>query len=115
MQRSIYITLILSMILIGCNKSKISGNTTLWKSEILKVEQDFNDLAQKEGLVIAFKTYAAQNGIIKRGGKTIKGRAAITKWYQKNHNPSKTITWKPDFVDVSISGDLAYTLSLIHI
>ena len=109
MHKSIYIALALTTIFIGCSKSKIRGNTTLWKSEVLKVEQDFNNLAQKEGLTIAFETYAAQDGIIKRRGKIIKGRAAITEWYRKNNQPNKTITWKPAFVDVSISGDFAYT------
>jgi ketosteroid isomerase-like protein len=109
MHRHIYIAFILSIILIGCNKSKTNENKTLWKSQILKVEQDFNDLAQKEGLIIAFETYAAPDGIIKRGGKTIKGRAAITEWYRKDSRPNETLNWKPVFVDVSASGDLAYT------
>ena len=93
----------------SCNTSSNKNDIEKWKFEIMEVEQNFNDLAQKEGLIIAFETYAAQDGIIKRGGRTIKGRAAITEWYRKDSRPNETLTWKPVFVDVSASGDLAYT------
>jgi len=109
MHRHIYITFILSMILIGCNKSKTNGNITLWKSEVLKVEQDFNDLAQKIGLADAFYKYAANDGVIRKSGKLVEGKVAIQAWIKNDVRPNETLTWEPTFIDVSSSGDLAYT------
>ncbi len=109
MNRHIYIAFILSMILIGCTKSKTNGNITVWKSEVLKVEQDFNDLAQKIGLADAFYTYAANDGVIRKSGKLVEGKVAIQDWIKNDVRPNETLTWKPTFVDVSSSGDLAYT------
>ncbi len=76
---------------------------------MVQTEQDFNDLAQKEGIVKAFQTYAAKEGVIKRGNDIIKGNEAITNWYLEHAKPDETLTWQPDFVDVSKSGELAYT------
>ncbi len=81
----------------------------IWKSEIVKTEEAFNDLAQKEGLSVAFKTYAAPDGVISRRRKIIRGKDSIALWYKENPRPDQTLTWKPDFVNVSTSGDLGYT------
>ncbi|MFP2996084.1 nuclear transport factor 2 family protein [Spongiivirga sp. MCCC 1A20706] len=97
----------LLLILTSCNNSY--QNDEKWKKEIIQVEKDFNDMAQKEGLVKAFEYYAAKDGVIRRGKKVIKGKESIAKWYQNDVRPNETLTWKPTFVDVSVSGDLAYT------
>jgi ketosteroid isomerase-like protein len=109
MHRQIYIALTLSLILIGCTQSKTNENMTQWKSEIIKVEQDFNDLAQKIGLADAFYKYAADDGVIRKSGKLVEGKVAIQEWIANDTKPNVTLTWKPTFVDVSQSGDLAYT------
>ncbi len=80
-----------------------------WKAEIKQMEADFCQMAQEEGLVKAFEFYAAPDGVIKRGKNVIKGKQAIADWYTQDVRPNETLTWKPTFVDVSSSGDLAYT------
>lgn len=99
--------LLLGMLLLGCG----SHNQDLekWKKEIVEVEKAFNDMAQQEGLVKAFEFFAANDGVIRRSKKIIKGKEAIRKWYENDVQPNETLTWKPTFVDVSKSGDLAYT------
>lgn len=109
MYKQVYISLLVVLILSGCKKSETNGNIAQWKSEIVKVEQDFNDMAQEKGLVEAFYNYAANDGVIRRNRKIIKGKVAIREWYKKDVRPNETLTWKPTFVDVSSSGDLAYT------
>jgi len=37
------------------------------------------------------------------------GNEAIRQWYENADKPNQTLTWEPDYVDVSSSGDLAYT------
>ncbi len=99
----------LLLVVISCNKPETDGNIELWKSEVLQTEKDFNDMAQEQGLVAAFHYFAANDGVIKRNKKIIQGKAAIQEWYQNDVRPNEMLTWKPAFVDVSNSGDLAYT------
>ncbi|MDT7832554.1 nuclear transport factor 2 family protein [Flavobacteriaceae bacterium S356] len=94
---------------ICCNFNPSDKQLLEWKTEIAQTEKEFNDLAQKEGLAKAFETYAATNGVINRRRKIIQGKKAIGQWYLENPRPDQTLTWKPDFVDVSKSGDLGYT------
>lgn len=109
MHRLKYIIFVLPLVVMSCNESKTSQHISLWKSEVLKAEQDFNDMAQEKGLVEAFHFFAAPDGVIRRSKKIIKGKVAIQKWYENDVRPNETLTWKPTFVDVSSSGDLAYT------
>lgn len=94
---------------LSCNTAPNEGNIEKWTAEINAAENNFNDLAQKDGLSKAFQAYAAPDGAIRRSGEIIKGNQAITDWYRKETKPNETLTWKPEFVDVSAAGDLAYT------
>lgn len=103
---------ILSIILLfflSCNTNPSEQELLKWKTEITQTEKEFNDLAQKEGLAKAFETYAAPDGVVNRRREIIKGKKAIGQWYLENPRPDQSLTWKPDFVDVSNSGDLGYT------
>ncbi len=40
---------------------------------------------------------------------SFEGKVAIQEWIKNDVRPNETLTWKPTFVDVSRSGDLAYT------
>ena len=42
-------------LLISCNTPETKDNTAKWEAEIIQVEQDFNDLAQKIGLAENFE------------------------------------------------------------
>ena len=97
------------VLLISCNTSETTDNIAKWKTEIIQVEQDFNDLAQKIGLADAFYKYAANDGVIRKSGKLVEGKLAIQEWIKNDVRPNETLTWKPTFVEVSRSGDLAYT------
>jgi ketosteroid isomerase-like protein len=95
--------------ILSCVSSSNKENIEKWKTEVVEVEKNFNDMAQQEGIVKAFATYAAKDGVIKRNGKLVMGQEAIVTWYQNDSNPNEILIWKPDYVDVSNSGDLAYT------
>lgn len=81
-----------------------------WKQEIMNTEKAFNDSVQVEGISKAFIAFAADSVAILRNDSLIVGKAALKEFYG-NRRSSKniTLTWKPDFVDVSASGDLGYT------
>ena len=108
MKKLVFI-LFLFVLFFSCQRHPSNETLNSWKAEIVATEKAFNDLAQKEGLAKAFEVYAAPDGVINRRRKIIKGKTAISKWYLENPRPDQTLTWKPDFVDVSLSGDLGYT------
>lgn len=81
-----------------------------WEKEIVKVESDFQAMASEKGIHDAFVAFADTNAVILRGDSLYLGRPAIDDFYNKNHGSEKvSLTWKPDFVEVSSSGDFAYT------
>ena len=67
-------------------------------------------MAADSGIAKAFYFYAAEEAIIKRENDTlISGKTNIGKYYNKTDEKNTKVNWTPDFVDVSESGDLAYT------
>ncbi len=81
-----------------------------WKKEILKAEEDFAAMAEEKGIPRAFLAYAASDAVLLRNDTLIKGREALKNSYTSLEKSEKVkLTWKPDFVDVSVSGDLGYT------
>jgi len=109
MKKNLLFTLTIGCLLFGCNNAPTEDEMKKWKAEIANVEKAFNDMAQKEGLTKAFEFYAAPDGVLRRKHKIIKGKKAIEQWYQNDVKPNETLTWTPTFIDVSKSGDLAYT------
>jgi ketosteroid isomerase-like protein len=82
-----------------------------WKIEILDTEKEFSEMASKEGIATAFLKYAAEDVVLMRNNNLIIGKSKLQDFYkEKNANSGNvSLTWKPDFVDVSNSGDLGYT------
>lgn len=109
MKKHLQLASLLLLGLISCNRAPSDQTMEQWKTEIIAMEKEFNDMAQKEGLVKAFEFYAAEDGVIRRSKKIIKGKNAIAAWCKEDVRPNEKLTWKPTFVEVSQSGDLAYT------
>lgn len=102
------ILLICLLLILGCS-TKEEERIERWKEEVATTEKAFNDMAQEKGLIEAFVHFAADDGVIRRSKKIIQGKEEIRKWYVNDVRPNETLTWKPTFIDVSKSGDLAYT------
>jgi len=68
-------------------------------------------MASSNGIAQAFLFYAAEDAVLERNYVLIKGKQSIADKLKKNNSNSMevTLSWKPDFVDVSNSGDLGYT------
>lgn len=77
--------------------------------EIVEVEKQFAIMADKEGVGEAFLFYAADDAVLMRNNKIIKGKAEIKKYFDSVKLRNIKLKWSPDFVDVSSSGDMAYT------
>lgn len=108
-KKRLSVIVVLIFTLAGCQGPTSPEQMDEWKAEVRTVEKAFNDMAQEEGLIKAFEYYAAEDGVIRRSKKIIKGKQDIREWYEKDVRPNETLTWAPTFVDVSESGDMAYT------
>jgi ketosteroid isomerase-like protein len=80
-----------------------------FEQEIIETETAFAALALEKGLQIAFVRYAAQDAVLNRNGRLIVGKQAIEAFYGDPEMQKVRLTWKPDFVGASASGDLGYT------
>jgi ketosteroid isomerase-like protein len=93
---------------LACNSDQ--DRIEKWKAEIVQTEKDFAYMAGVEGIPAAFSAYAAEDVVLLRNGSLVKGREGLINFYnRKGSNDSVSLTWTPDFVDVSSSGDLGYT------
>lgn len=97
------------LVLASCaQKSGITHMDAL-KQEVLDAEQRFALMAADSGIEAAFIRFAAPEAVMKRGNRLVSGRDSIIAYMEKERQPGVKLTWDADFVDVSESGDLAYT------
>ena len=103
-----FIVLIVSF---SCQYESKESSVEQWKNEIIQTEKNFADMASSNGIAQAFLFYAAEDAVLERNDVLIKGKQSIADILRKNNSNSMevTLSWKPDFVDVSNSGDLGYT------
>jgi ketosteroid isomerase-like protein len=82
-----------------------------WKDEIVETEKNFATMAEENGIPEAFISYAAEDAVLMRNNKLVVGKQDLIRYLE--NQPAKVkdehLSWKPDFVDVSTSGDLGYT------
>jgi ketosteroid isomerase-like protein len=102
--------LIVSLMLISC-KNVQNENTLVLNNinEIFKTERAFEKMAADSGLAKAFSFFADDSVVIDRGKGLIKGKAGVREFYSDPGMAKVVLKWKPDFVEVSSSGDLGYT------
>lgn len=79
------------------------------KEEIAQAEKAFNDYAAEHGVKEAFLTFAHENAVLNRRDSIIAGKEAIANYFDNQTLKNVSLQWKPDFIDVSFSGDMAYT------
>lgn len=93
----------------SCNENVEKNDLPALKKEIVQTEKDFAQLAKSEGVEKAFLTYAADDAVINRRNTVLKGKGGIKEYYESQTLKDVKLDWKPDFVDISASGDLGYT------
>ncbi|WP_347922567.1 DUF4440 domain-containing protein [Pontimicrobium sp. SW4] len=112
MKNFMFIIICLFLILLGCNNIESSPELIeKWKQEIVDTELAFAKMAKEKSIPEAFLAFAADDVVIKKGKKVLVGIDSLRASY-KDRKPEADLaklSWKPDFVDVSKSGDLGYT------
>lgn len=101
---------ITALALLSCSEKKEDINPETYKNEVAKAEKDFEKMVAEEGIAEGFYHYAAENAVIKREQDTlIIGKSNIREYYSAARYKTATVSWTPDFIEVSEKGDLAYT------
>ena len=76
----------------------------------MQTEKDFETAVRERGIQQGFYDFADTNAVIKReDDRLIKGKEQIKAYYQNPSYKKDSVTWKPDFVEVSNDGSMAYT------
>jgi len=105
---TIYMSILYTVTMLSCGKALPTKESL--KSEILDVESQFCDYVRQHGIAEGFAFFADDSATILRGRDSlIKGKNAIYHYYSNPQYLGAKVDWKPDFVEVSKSGDLAYT------
>jgi ketosteroid isomerase-like protein len=96
--------------LYSCNRHSVSDDSTLI-SQVKQTEKDFCEMVARKGLQKAFLVFADTDVVLLRNDSLLKGKMQLKAFYKNVDHPDSNIrlVWKPDFVKVSKSGDLAYT------
>ncbi len=107
MKNQIKLLFLIAMLMFACTSNE--EQMEKWKKEIVETEKEFSALAQSEGISRAFLAYAAEEAVLMRDNVVVKGKEAIKEIMEAGFQENASLSWKPDFVDVSSSGDLGYT------
>lgn len=110
MKTSSRLLLILLISFTACQTGTEKPDRDKWLQEIAATEQAFADLAAQEGIEKAFVTYAAADVVLLRNKQLIRGKEGLSRYFAEHAAEDQSkLSWKPDFIDVSASGDLGYT------
>jgi uncharacterized protein (TIGR02246 family) len=83
-----------------------------WKDEIRAADQAFSDAMQRDGLSQWSSYFAPDGAVVREGEGVVRGREAIQEPLDAalSAGAIKSLTWVPDFVEVSKAGDLGYSI-----
>ena len=85
-------------------------NKEQFEREVVKTEKAFEKMCSEKGIAEAFYFFADDSATILRQNDTlITGKENIKIYYSNDSYKTAHVNWSPDFVEVSASGDLAYT------
>ena len=105
------IILLLAILSFGCNPKTNEDSIEKWKQEIVDTERAFAAMAKADGIPKAFLAYAAEEAVLMRNNSLVIGKGKMAEFFETQSASSAelSLSWEPDFVDVSSSGDLGYT------
>jgi ketosteroid isomerase-like protein len=109
MKKSLIMAAVIGIIMACQSYPDSKKKLTIYKNEIVQTEKSFEKMAADSGLPVAFSHYVADSGVIIVRDTLFMGKVAVRKYYQGWTVKDASLKWTPDYVDVSVSGDLGYT------
>ena len=98
-----------TLALSGCSAPE-PPDAEILKKEILQAEEAFEASAAKDGIAHAFYSFASDSAVIKRAKDSlIQGKNGIKNYYMDPRYNDASVTWTPDYIEVSNDGTLGYT------
>lgn len=97
------------LIVLSCKSSSNQVSIEKYKAEIREAEKAFARHAKEKNVKAAFLAFGAEDAVLLRGNKLIRGKKAIAEYFNNQTLQNIRLEWEPDFIYVSESGDLAYT------
>ena len=108
----IFIALILTL---SGNFVLAQQNIDKEKEQLKKVDIDFSNLSKEKGMIHAFLSYAADDGVLLRPNiYPIEGIEKIKEALGDN-DTTFTLTWSPLFADIASSMELGYTYGIYEL
>ena len=105
-----FITILFAFSISGCKQEAEKHDLTSEKEAIRTAEKDFEKMVGEKGIAEAFWFFADSSATIKRQNDTlIHGRDNIKNYYSAESFKMASVTWSPDFIDVSENADMGYT------
>jgi len=95
--------------LLSCTVEPRTPDLEAIKQEVRTAEKAFASMAAIDGVPAAFTHFAADDVVMLRGKRLVKGKAELREYFSSQPFSEVKLNWEPDFVDVAASGDLAYT------
>ncbi len=102
---SLAVIFMLSLLSCGKSRSLIDECNT-----VLETDRAFSAYSQENGTAASFYKFASPKAVILRNNSfPIVGNDKIKALFDKTEVKGNTLSWKPEYVDVSVSRDMAYT------
>ncbi|MCU7495624.1 MAG: hypothetical protein HF314_02330 [Ignavibacteria bacterium] len=83
---------------------------------LIRTDLEFSRLSEEKGSNEAFLTFASDSAVLlRKNSSPVEGRIAISQMLREHPDTSFTLSWKPMFSEVALSGELGYTYGIYEV
>ena len=102
-------TSLLVIAIVGCNQQKV--DTKLEGEKVMKLSREWSEVASTGDVEKTVSYWADDAFVMSAGQPPLKGKPAIRQMVEESYKmPGFRISWQPQSVEVSKSGDMAYMI-----
>jgi len=103
------VAILIVLATMGCSQPKVDKKAEAEK--IMQTSKEWSEVASSGNLEKTLSYWADNAVMISPGQPTLDGKAAIRKMVEESFNmPGFRISWQPQSVEISESGDMAYLI-----
>jgi uncharacterized protein (TIGR02246 family) len=102
-------TFLLVIAMVSCNQQKV--DTKLEGEKVMKLSREWSEVASTGDVEKTVSYWADDAFVMSAGQPPLKGKPAIRQMVEESYKiPGFRISWQPQSVEVSESGDMAYMI-----